>query len=136
MARSGDSEFEAFARDAMPRLVRAFAAVRGADAPQAAPEAIAYAWEHWSEIDVMENPRSTRMLDVEEQLRRYGDAVESHFLRQDGEVPIARPPARRRAFLVGAAAFVLILSVSVAVIAGSREEPSKVATLPAARAGE
>jgi DNA-directed RNA polymerase specialized sigma24 family protein len=48
--------FEAFARDARPRLLRALAVVRGDDAVEGAAEALAYAWEHWSEVSQMANP--------------------------------------------------------------------------------
>lgn len=50
------SGFEAFARDARPRLVRALAPLRGDHAVDGAAEALAYAWEHWSEISAMGNP--------------------------------------------------------------------------------
>jgi RNA polymerase sigma-70 factor (ECF subfamily) len=50
------TEFEVFAGDARPRLVRALAPVRGDDALEGAAEALAYAWEHWSVIREMDNP--------------------------------------------------------------------------------
>lgn len=56
MARHKADEFEDFARDARPRLVRAFIATRGDDAVEAAAEALAYAWEHWAEVGAMDNP--------------------------------------------------------------------------------
>jgi RNA polymerase sigma-70 factor (ECF subfamily) len=49
-------EFEQFARDARPRLVRALAGTRGDDAVEAAAEALAYAWERWPVVRGMENP--------------------------------------------------------------------------------
>lgn len=55
--REGEATgFEAFARDARPRLVRALAPVRGDRALDGAAEAMAYAWEHWSEVRDMANP--------------------------------------------------------------------------------
>jgi DNA-directed RNA polymerase specialized sigma24 family protein len=54
--RSESDDFEEFAREAHPRLVRAFVAGRGDDAPEAAAEALAYAWEHWADLRRMENP--------------------------------------------------------------------------------
>lgn len=49
--------FEAFARDAEPRLRRALAGVRGIDgAPDAVAEALTYAWEHWPRVAAMGNP--------------------------------------------------------------------------------
>jgi DNA-directed RNA polymerase specialized sigma24 family protein len=52
----GLTDFDAFATDALPRLVRALAPLRGDDAIDGAAEALAYAWEHWSEISQMANP--------------------------------------------------------------------------------
>jgi RNA polymerase sigma-70 factor (ECF subfamily) len=49
--------FDAFARDARPRLERALLAVRGTDlTADAVSEALTYAWEHWSSVRLMENP--------------------------------------------------------------------------------
>lgn len=56
MAERGTSEFEVFAADARPRLVRALAPVRGDDAVDGAAEALAYAWENWARVSQMENP--------------------------------------------------------------------------------
>lgn len=55
--RDGEATgFEAFASEARPRLVRALAPIRGDEAVDAAAEALAYAWENWSEIRTMGNP--------------------------------------------------------------------------------
>jgi DNA-directed RNA polymerase specialized sigma24 family protein len=52
-----NSDFEAFAADVHPRLVRALAGSRGmADAADAAAEALAWAFEHWDSVRDMENP--------------------------------------------------------------------------------
>lgn len=48
--------FEAFARDARPRLIRALAPTRGDRAADGAAEALAYAWEHWSDVRDLANP--------------------------------------------------------------------------------
>lgn len=56
MVERDGTEFEAFARHARPRLVRALAPVRGEDAVDGAAEALAYAWEHWSVVRGMANP--------------------------------------------------------------------------------
>jgi DNA-directed RNA polymerase specialized sigma24 family protein len=56
VAEDDDGDFEAFARDTRPRLVRALAPVRGADALDGAAEALAYAWEHWPRVRRMDNP--------------------------------------------------------------------------------
>lgn len=48
--------FEAFVRLARPRLVRAFAGCRGAEAGEATAEALAYAWEHWDVVRLLDNP--------------------------------------------------------------------------------
>ena len=45
-----------FAKSAIPRLRRAFVAIRGLDgAADATSEALAYAWEHWDRVAAMEN---------------------------------------------------------------------------------
>ena len=50
-------EFDEFAGEARPRLMRAFVAVRGADgAADATAEALAYGWENWDRVRVMANP--------------------------------------------------------------------------------
>lgn len=56
MRESEARDFEAFARDARPRLVRALAPVRGDLAVDGAAEALAYAWEHWSDVRELANP--------------------------------------------------------------------------------
>lgn len=56
MPKRDGAEFEAFVRDARPRLIRALAPSRGEDAFDGASEAIGYAWEHWTRIREMENP--------------------------------------------------------------------------------
>jgi DNA-directed RNA polymerase specialized sigma24 family protein len=51
------TDFELFAAELRPRLVRAFVASRGVEgAADAAAEALAYAFEHWGRIREMENP--------------------------------------------------------------------------------
>ncbi len=53
----GKPSFEEFAAELRPRLVRAFAGVRGAeDAADAAAEALAYGFEHWDRVREMANP--------------------------------------------------------------------------------
>ena len=55
--RSRSETFTAFFREAEPRLRRALTAVVGADAGKdAAAEALAYGWEHWDRVGIMENP--------------------------------------------------------------------------------
>jgi predicted RNA polymerase sigma factor len=49
--------FEAFFREAEPRLRRALIAAAGAEVGrEAAAEALAYGWEHWDRVGAMENP--------------------------------------------------------------------------------
>lgn len=53
----GDESFSTFFALAEPRLRRAFVAAYGGDrGREATAEALAYAWEHWSEIEAMQNP--------------------------------------------------------------------------------
>lgn len=56
MADDDAGDYEEFARWAMPRLLRAFIVTRGQEAPDAAAEALAYAWEHWHKIRELQNP--------------------------------------------------------------------------------
>jgi DNA-directed RNA polymerase specialized sigma24 family protein len=50
-------KFHAFLLLAEPRLRRAFVAAYGSDrGREATAEALAYAWEHWSELESMGNP--------------------------------------------------------------------------------
>ena len=49
--------FDAFAEIVGPRLQRGFVVCRGIDgAADATAEALAYAWQHWSRIEQMDNP--------------------------------------------------------------------------------
>jgi DNA-directed RNA polymerase specialized sigma24 family protein len=53
---SEDERFEAFVVEAEPRLRRALVAAYGHEQGRdAAAEALAYAWEHWSEVSTMAN---------------------------------------------------------------------------------
>jgi RNA polymerase sigma-70 factor (ECF subfamily) len=50
-------DFEAFVVAVEPRLRRALIGCRGVDgAQEAVAEALAYAWEHWFDVQAMENP--------------------------------------------------------------------------------
>src|SRR5690554_6010063 len=53
----GDDEFERFAAEVRPRLIRAFVPIRGIEgAADAASEALAHGFEHWDEVRTMTNP--------------------------------------------------------------------------------
>jgi DNA-directed RNA polymerase specialized sigma24 family protein len=52
-----EDDFADFVAGATPRLRRAFVGCRGvAGAADATAEALAYAWEHWERLRLMENP--------------------------------------------------------------------------------
>lgn len=52
-----DAEFTAFVVEAEPRLSYALAAAYGVEVgSEATADALAYAWEHWSEVKTMHNP--------------------------------------------------------------------------------
>ena len=52
-----EDDFTTFVAEATPRLRRAFVACRGiGGAGDATAEALAYAWEHWDRVRLMENP--------------------------------------------------------------------------------
>jgi DNA-directed RNA polymerase specialized sigma24 family protein len=51
------AEFDRFVAEVRPRLIRAFAGAVGAtNAADAAAEAVAYAFEHWDRVRLMDNP--------------------------------------------------------------------------------
>ena len=53
----GEETFSTFFALAEPRLRRAFVAAYGGDrGREATAEALAYAWEHWTEVQRMDNP--------------------------------------------------------------------------------
>lgn len=57
MTERTDDGFSAFVREAEPRLRRALVSGYGTDVGRdAVAEALAYAWEHWKEIQAMRNP--------------------------------------------------------------------------------
>lgn len=59
VAIKGDERerFIAFVTDVEPRLRRALTALRGPlDGRDATAEALAWAWEHWTEVEAMDNP--------------------------------------------------------------------------------
>jgi len=54
---TSDEAFTGFVADAEPRLRRAFTLLRGGDVgADATAEALAWAWEHWAEVQAMGNP--------------------------------------------------------------------------------
>lgn len=54
---SDQAAFEAFVADAEPRLRRALTVLRGPERGRdATAEALAWAWEHWGEVQAMANP--------------------------------------------------------------------------------
>jgi RNA polymerase sigma-70 factor (ECF subfamily) len=56
-AHDDRGDFEAFVGAVEPRLRRALIGSRGVDgAQEAVAEALAYAWEHWRDVRVMQNP--------------------------------------------------------------------------------
>jgi len=53
----GEDTFSTFFAAAEPRLRRAFVAAYGSDrGREATAEALAYGWEHWTEVERMNNP--------------------------------------------------------------------------------
>lgn len=57
MQPTDGDRFEAFAENAEPRLRRAFVAAYGPDrGAEATCEALAYAWEHWDDVELLDNP--------------------------------------------------------------------------------
>jgi len=57
LTHTGAGTFEAFVREAEPRLRIALAAAMGQQrGTDATAEALAYGWEHWDRVAVMDNP--------------------------------------------------------------------------------
>lgn len=55
--RSTESGFEAFAKDAEPRLREALSSALGSDrGREATADSLAYAWENWERVSRMDNP--------------------------------------------------------------------------------
>ncbi|HRW36117.1 MAG: sigma-70 family RNA polymerase sigma factor [Acidimicrobiales bacterium] len=56
-AADAGTAFSAFVEEVEPRLRRAFTLLRGAEGGrEATAEALAWAWEHWDEVQAMANP--------------------------------------------------------------------------------
>ncbi len=80
------------------------------------------------------------MLDIENQLRRYGDALERHLEDGRDEEVVAEPLVRRRShlWLVAAAVFAIALASATLIVTGVDRDPAVVSTAPdsgAARTG-
>ena len=77
--------FTEFARDAAPRLRSALVAAYGEqEGQEGMAEAMAYAWEHWDRIQMMENPIGY--------LYRVGRSRGQWGFRRPGRLPRPDPP--------------------------------------------
>ncbi len=67
-----EDEFSVFVKDVEPRLSYAFAAAYGVEVGrEATADALAYAWEHWSEVRGMENAGGYLYRVGQSSARRY-----------------------------------------------------------------
>jgi len=67
-----EDEFTVFVKDVEPRLSYAFAAAYGVEVgKEATADALAYAWEHWSEVRGMENAGGYLYRVGQSSARRY-----------------------------------------------------------------
>ena len=67
-----EDEFTVFVKDVEPRLSYAFAAAYGVEVGrEATSDALAYAWEHWSEVRGMENAGGYLYRVGQSSARRY-----------------------------------------------------------------
>ena len=90
MAEGILSDFSAFFALAEPRLRRAFVAAYGGErGREAAAEALAWAWEHWSEVEAMDNPIG--YLYRVGRSRTRGRRHRVVFVRADGAEPWVEP---------------------------------------------
>jgi DNA-directed RNA polymerase specialized sigma24 family protein len=84
------SDFSAFFALAEPRLRRAFVAAYGGErGREATAEALAWGWEHWSEVEAMDNPIG--YLFRVGRSRTRGRRFRVVFLRADGAEPWVEP---------------------------------------------
>lgn len=73
------------------------------------------------------------MLEIEEQLRRYGEAVERELVDRGDErrlVTVSRPRPRRGVLVVSAVALAAVLGVATLAIRGDKDDGSVVSTEP------
>jgi DNA-directed RNA polymerase specialized sigma24 family protein len=83
-------DFEEFVLRVEPGLRRSLFAVLGVDrGREATAEALAWAWEHWSQIDGMHNP--TGFLFRVGQSRSRSRKVRPIFVRDDWNEPLVEP---------------------------------------------
>jgi DNA-directed RNA polymerase specialized sigma24 family protein len=72
IGQATDERFARFATTVEPRLRRAFVAWYGVDVgPDATADALAYAWEHWPELEAMDNPVGYLFRVGQSKARRY-----------------------------------------------------------------
>lgn len=84
--------FTAFADEVSPRLKAALVAAVGVDrAGDAVGEALAYAWEHWERVRLMENPAGYLYRVGVSQGRRWLRPPPPLFPPPDGEMPWVEP---------------------------------------------
>ncbi|MGI9648482.1 MAG: RNA polymerase sigma factor [Acidimicrobiia bacterium] len=81
--QTSTSSFEAFVRETGPRLRLALISAYGPEVgSEATAEALAYGWEHWGRLRVMENPAGY--------LYRVGQSRSRRFLRRPVKLPTPR----------------------------------------------
>ena len=88
-----EDEFSRFFADAEPRLRRALIAHYGSDrGREAAAEALAYAWEHWTRISAMERPMGYLFRVGQSRTRRWALRRHPLFAAPDPvEMPWVEP---------------------------------------------
>jgi RNA polymerase sigma factor (sigma-70 family) len=121
----GGVSFDAFAREAGPRLRRALVAAYGIDlGVDAAAEAMAYAYERWDELATLRNPNGY--------LYRVGQTAARRGRRQPPRLPVPDPaelPDVEPALVPALEALSEQQRVVVVLVAGLQWRQSEVAEL-------
>ena len=87
-----DAEFTAFVEGVEPRLSYALAAAYGVEVgAEATADALAYAWEHWSEVQVMANPAGYLYRVGQSAARRHRRTGPLFPVVDHGELPRVEP---------------------------------------------
>lgn len=87
-----DAEFTAFVEGVEPRLSYALAAAYGVEVgAESTADALGYAWEHWSEVKLMDNPAGYLYRVGQSAARRHRRSGPLFPVVHHGELPQVEP---------------------------------------------